>query len=58
MSSLSRSDTPLPRAFEYGVVASAALTFAASYGLNYGDDNASLGTMNGRHFEAAARTPE
>lgn len=36
---MSRSDTSLPRAFEYGVVAIAALAFAASYGLNYGDDN-------------------
>ncbi len=34
-----RSDSPLPRAFEYGVVAIAALAFAASYGLYYGDDN-------------------
>ncbi|MES1179304.1 MAG: DUF6798 domain-containing protein [Myxococcales bacterium] len=39
MSSLSRSDSPPPRAFEYGVVAIAALVFAATYGLNYGDDN-------------------
>jgi hypothetical protein len=36
---MSRSDSPLPRAFESGVVAIAALAFAASYGLNYGDDN-------------------
>jgi hypothetical protein len=36
---MSRSDTSLPRALEYGVVAIAALAFAASYGLNYGDDN-------------------
>ena len=36
---MSRAVTPPPRAFEYGVVAIAALAFAASYGLNYGDDN-------------------
>jgi hypothetical protein len=36
---MSRSDSPLPRAFEYGVVAIAATAFAASYGLNWGDDN-------------------
>src|SRR4051812_6013964 len=34
-----RSDSPLPRAFEYGVVALVAVAFAASYGLNYGFDN-------------------
>ncbi|MEO6598415.1 MAG: DUF6798 domain-containing protein [Polyangiaceae bacterium] len=34
-----RSDSPLPRAFEYGVVAIASLAFAASFGLNWGDDN-------------------
>src|SRR3954471_3879591 len=34
-----RSDSPLPRAFEYGVVALAAIAFAASYGFFYGDDN-------------------
>ncbi|MET0794915.1 MAG: DUF6798 domain-containing protein [Polyangiaceae bacterium] len=34
-----RSDSPLPRAFEYGVVAIAAIAFAASYGFYYGDDN-------------------
>ncbi len=34
-----RSDSPPPRAFEYGVVAVAAVAFAASYGLNYGYDN-------------------
>jgi len=31
--------TRLARAFEYGVVALAAITFAASYGLTYGYDN-------------------
>ena len=36
---MSRSDGPLPRAFEYGVVALAALAFAASFGLYWGDDN-------------------
>ncbi|MEP7051644.1 MAG: DUF6798 domain-containing protein [Pseudomonadota bacterium] len=34
-----RSESGLPRALEYGVVALAALAFAASYGFNYGFDN-------------------
>jgi hypothetical protein len=34
-----RSESGLPRAFEYGVVAIAGLAFAASYGFNYGFDN-------------------
>ena len=36
---LFRSDDGLPPAFEYGVVAIAALAFAASYGLYFGVDN-------------------
>ena len=36
---LFRSDDGLPPALEYGVVAVAALAFAASYGLNFGVDN-------------------
>ncbi len=36
---MSRSESGLPRAFEYGVVGVAALAFAASYGFNYGFDN-------------------
>ena len=39
IASLFRADDGLPRAFEYGVVAIAALAFAASYGLNFGFDN-------------------
>ena len=34
-----RSESGLPRALEYGVVAVAALAFAASYGFNYPYDN-------------------
>ena len=34
-----RSESGLPRALEYGVVALAALAFAISYGFNYGFDN-------------------
>ncbi|MEO8903947.1 MAG: hypothetical protein ABI488_16585, partial [Polyangiaceae bacterium] len=34
-----RSESGLPRALEYSVVAVAALAFAASYGFNYGFDN-------------------
>jgi hypothetical protein len=36
---MSRSESGLLRAIEYGVVALAALAFAASYGFNYGFDN-------------------
>ncbi|HEY3665384.1 MAG TPA: DUF6798 domain-containing protein [Polyangiaceae bacterium] len=36
---MSRSESGLARAFEYGVVCIAALAFAASYGFNYGFDN-------------------
>jgi hypothetical protein len=36
---MSRSERGLLRALEYGVVALAALAFAASYGFNYGFDN-------------------
>ncbi|HEX7451638.1 MAG TPA: hypothetical protein VF294_05110, partial [Polyangiaceae bacterium] len=36
---MSRSESGLPRAFEYGAVTLAALAFALSYGFNYGFDN-------------------
>src|SRR6188768_2217641 len=39
MIDLSSRQTRVSRAFEYGVVALAALAFAASYGLTYGYDN-------------------